>query len=327
MEPTPANSNLIRKEERQHALKFLGIPSATPIALGTEAEVYEWDDRHVLKLYSDNDRLPQFETLRNFYNNLETGKSGLILPIIENIVHHRNIIAVIERRVAGIPLEELLPNLDEEQLMQAEDLYVDAMWKLKDIRIGKKPKTYLLFDKKQQSRITLDRSFEKFYADMLLQKIKRVSKFFELYIPSFPQKAVALVASLHDSQQPSLSIVHGDIFPGNVLVQEDLDPASGIGVIDFGSFTLFGNYLLDIAGGFGYYQMYNPNRTSIRWRLLTKVLDRLTPKERSMFFQYLLANAILTSDLYVNGPDPHTDDHFRWAVEIVNEKYFWEQAL
>ena len=99
------------------------------------------------------------------------------------------------------------------------------------------------------------------------------------------------------------------------------------GLVDFGSFTLFGNYLLDVAGAFSWYRMYHPDRQAIRARLLPQVLARITQVEVPRLFQFVLANAILTSDLYLVDGNYQTDGHFGWAAEIVSQDVYWQKAL
>ena len=319
-----ANATFIRAEDRQQVLAQFGLAQVEPLAVGTEAEVYEYDHAILLKLYADPRRRSHLETLRNLYNNVDTVKSGLRLPRIHDIIQSGNLIAVIESRLEGDPLENRLPDLAGSQLDRAETLYLDAVWKLKDVELKQMPQTYLLFDDKRVSEVATG-PFESFYAGLLEQKIARVGRYFQPACPAFADKSTALVNALRTGENAPLSLVHGDFFPGNVLVNENLDRVTG--VIDFGAFTLFGNTLLDIAGAFGFYRMYDPDRASIRERMLGKIRDRLSAGEHPVFFQFLLAHAILTSDLYATAPDPLTDDHFQWAAEIVAEERYWDRAL
>lgn len=324
MDLNRANAASINDEERRQILERFDLAGAAPLAVGTEAEVYHLGETTLLKLYADASRLSYFETLRTLYDNVDTTKSGLRLPRIHDIVREDNLIAVIESRLEGEPLAKWLPDLDGEDLDRVERLYLDAAWALKTVELEDAPETYLLFDAARVSAVAQG-PFEIFYADFVEQKLARVGEFFQSLDPSFADKSPALVDVLRARQCASLALVHGDFFPGNVIVNETTDRVNGI--IDFGSFTLFGNYLLDIAGAFGFYKMYHPDRTRIRERMLAAIMRRLAPHERPVFFQFLLANAILTSDLYANDPDPRTDDHFRWAAEIVADERYWARAL
>lgn len=324
MELDRADSSFIRAEERQVVLRALNLRDAPLLGIGTEAEVYGRDEHTVLKLYADVTRLPHFETLQRFYESIDTGQSELSFPRIHDISRYGNLIAIIESRIQGYPLNELLETMDKVDHDRAEDLYLDTLWELKQVQITASPKTYLLFDKDGISEVSRQ-SFESFYSQFLEQKIQRIRPFFASGYPSFPEKAVALIDAIRDGKTATLSVVHGDYFPGNILVNKALSQTHG--VIDFGSFTLFGNYLLDVAGAFGFYRMYDSERFVIRQRLLAKILQRLKPEEEPVFFRYLLANAVLTSDLYASDADPRNDDHFRWAAEIVSNDSYWEQAL
>ena len=319
-----ADASQIMLEDRRQALKAFNISGAKPLAVGTEAEIYIWEDNTLLKLYADSSRIAYFETLRSFYNNIDTSQSGLLIPKIHDITQHGNIIATIESRIDGVPFAKLLKGLNKVDHDQAENLFLDTVWKIKSFKVTKALKTYLLFDQELVSVVS-QQSFEIFYARLLQNKIRKVSQFFEFGFPSFPQKAAALVSAIRHGHPAELSVVHGDFFPGNVLMDKKMAQANGI--IDFGSFTLFGNFLIDISCAFGFYRMYDRDRINIRRQMLPKILHRLTNAEIPVFFQFLLAHAILTSDLYSSGSDPRDDGHFRWAAEIISDNSYWKQAL
>ena len=324
MELNRADSKLISADERRQVLADFGVRTGGLLATGTEAEVYALGESTILKLYAGAGRQAHLETLKKLYENLDPSPSSLELPQIQQIVPYEDLIAVIETRLEGVPLDNLLLGLQGEALERAETLYLDAAWKLKDIVILEQPETYLLFDEERLSD-TSQGSFESFYAGFLAHKLERVGRFFESLDPSFGDKSSALVAAICKAPPAPLALVHGDFFPGNLLVDQELTRANG--VIDFGSFTLFGNYLLDIAGAFGFYKMYDPDRKRIREQMLGRILRRLTEEERAGFFRFLLAHAILTCDLYAQSPDPRQDDHFRWAAEIVSEDRYWREAI
>lgn len=310
---------------RQRVLKTYGLEQASLFADGAEAEVYERDENTLLKLYSGGyKQAERLETLRDFYGNVI--QSEIPLPVIQDVTvfPDEKIIAVIETRLAGQALEDSLHHLQGAALERAENLYLETLFGVQTIHMKHAPERYLLIDESNLSDRTQG-PFEVFYASRLREKLSTVRPFFQSYNEKFPAKAEALVHAIERQPQAPLSVVHGDIFAGNILVNEALDRMTGI--IDFGTYTLFGNALLDIASGFGYYKMYAPDRKAIWAALLPKVLNRLTQEEDSLFFQYLLANAILTSNLYTTHPDPRENGHFQWAADIVSEASYWERAL
>ncbi len=324
MDPNRADSKQIQDEERELVLSEFGLAGARPLAIGTEAEVYLKDDHSLLKLYADSSRLGHLQTLGHLYESIDSADVGFRLPAIREIVPYGSLIAVIEERLHGEPLADLLPNLQSDDLDRAEELYVDAVWKLKEIVLRTPPETYMLFDDDQVSLVARE-SFEAFYARMLDLKLARVSRYFQLSYPRFSADSSQLVNAIRTQRASQPALVHGDFFPGNLLVDAPVSQVQG--VIDFGSFTMFGDHLLDVAGAFGFYEMYHPDRALIRERLLSRILPRLSEQERPIFFRFLLANAIVTSDLYASDSNPVNDDHFRWATEIVCEPHYWDEAL
>jgi hypothetical protein len=310
---------------RQRILTLYGLEHAPLFADGAEAEVYIRDENTLLKLYTGgHDRADRLEILRDFYGDVTS--SDVPLPTIQDIsvFPDENIVAVIEIRLNGQPLEERLECLQGADLERAENLYLDAIFGVRTIQMRQIPARYLLIDDDNLSARGQGR-FEAWYAASLREKLRVVSPFFASYEETFPAKAAALVSAIEAQPTAPLSVVHGDLFAGNILVNDALGRVEGI--IDFGTYTQFGNALLDIASGFGYYRMYAPERKAIWAAMLPKVLSRLTDEEHPAFFQFLLANAILTSNLYTTNPDPRDNGHFQWAVAIVSQERYWERAL
>lgn len=317
--------NPIPETLRRSVLSFYGLEHASLFADGAEAEVYERDEDTLLKLYiGGNEQAERLEILKDFYANVS--HTDVPLPMIQDIhiFPDANLITVIETRLRGRSLAAMIEQLQGDELERAENLYLDVVFGVQNIQLRHEPARYHLIDPEHRSGREQGR-FEVFYAASLREKLREVSVFFASYDEDFPRKAAALVEAIESQPEAPLSVVHGDLFAGNILVNEVLDRVEG--VIDFGTYTQFGNALLDIAGGFGYYRMYAPERRAIRAALLPKVLERLSREEHPLFFQYLLANAILTSNLYTTDPDPRDNGHFQWSLNIVLEEGYWEGAF
>lgn len=324
MEINRADSQAILAVDRNRVLAEFGIAHSVALAIGSEAEVYAIDHTTVLKLYANPVRLRYFETLRDLYASVDAQASLIRLPQILEVTCRDNLVVVLETRLAGEPFEAILPNLSDAALVQAEALYLDTVCGLHRIPLAYQPQTYLLFDDSRQSAVATQ-SFEAFYATLLKKKVASVSSIFNTLDPQFASRAAALVAAIRTASPAAVSLVHGDFFPGNLLMNSAADRVTGL--IDFGSFTLFGNYLLDVAGAFSFYRMYHPNRRAIRASLLSRVLDRISQAAAPTFFQFVLANAILTSDLYLTDGNHLADGHFGWAAEIVAQDTYWQAAL
>lgn len=324
MELNRADVQSIAAAERDGLLERMGLAGAKPIAAGTEAEVYAYDRDIVLKIYAGAGRRGYFETLRALYAGADASGAGFRLPAIREIIQHGGLVALLETKLPGAPLEDALPGLAGAALRRAEDLYLDAAVHVQAIRLAAAPGRYLLFDETDASSAG-SQSFGAWYAGLLRHKLERVGGFLGSDDPAFAEQAALLAEIIAAEPDGPLALVHGDFFPGNVLASAGIDAIEG--VIDFGSFTMFGSAVIDAACAFSYYRQYAPDRRQIRRRLLPRLLERLPAADHGAFFRFLLANAILTADLYAPGPDPRGDGHFEWAREIVGERDSWRRAI
>ena len=320
MEITRADITKIGPEERVRILEHFRVSSAHLLAVGTEAEVYSYGDEHVVKLYGDSGRLANLEALKSFYESLDERPSGLKLPRILEILSFGSAIGVIESKVPGRSLEEFLPALNATAEENAIHVYLNAARALKEIKLLTPPTRYILFDETDQSSLS-GQTWAEFYAQLLHEKVARAGDLLSPNVSEFRAKFEHLIEAIQSDTDVEISLIHGDFFPGNLLVAEDLSHANG--VVDFGSFTMFGDPMVDMAGAVGFYRMYDPDRTAIRNRVLDRAEKMLTSNEIGRMYRYLAGHAIVTCDLYVSEFDPRDNGHFRWAIEILEDSRVW----
>jgi hypothetical protein len=318
-----AEVTTIGAEERARILEHFRVSSAHLLAVGTEAEVYSYGDKHVLKLYGDSARLSHLNALKNFYESLDERPSGLKLPRILEILSFGSAIGVIESKVPGRSLEESLPTLNATAEEDAIHVYLNAARALKEIKLVTPPTRYILFDETDRSSLS-GQTWPEFYAQLLHEKVARAGDLLSPNVSEFRAKFERLIESVGKDIDIEISLIHGDFFPGNLLVAEDLSNATG--VVDFGSFTMFGDPMVDMAGAVGFYRMYDPDRTAIRNRVLDRAEKMLTSNEIGRIYRYLAGQAIVTCDLYVSESDPRDNGHFRWAIEILEDSRVWSNV-
>jgi|GEM_PF-906544 len=322
MEFRKSDVTKIEATARAHLIKELGVRSTDLVAVGTEAEVYSYGDQFVLKLYGGIDRLTKLQTLQRFYEVLNAAPSGLMLPRIADIRVCEPLLAVIESRIPGCPLTQVLKTGDVAHEDRAIEIYLGAVQALRKIRISTTPVKYLLLDEGDESLCERQRWAE-FYVRLVSKKLTRVGTVLASHVSNFYLKCEQLIEGFRNDADIELSVVHGDFFPGNLLVSPDLSRAEGI--VDFGSFTMFGDTMLDMAGAVGFYRMYDPQRKEIRASLVRRLKATLEPRDIGRLYRYLAAHAILTCDLYLCQPDHVKDGHFQWALEILDDSTLWSE--
>jgi hypothetical protein len=159
-----------------------------------------------------------------------------------------------------------------------------------------------------------------FLKRFVLWKLAEVEAPLTRDVTDFPTKRDTLLAWLAQPYRGAYTLIHGDFYPGNLLVDEDLNIT---GLLDFGMMTMFGDYLFDIATGWVFFDMYDTLRADLRERYLTVVLDRLGESARARLYLYVLIYSVLSANTYSKDC---TDGHYSWCVENLNTVAYF-QAL
>ncbi len=277
----------------------------------------------MVKIYCGKERLIQLQKLAQLYRSIDTTRCGFDLPEIFEIYDRDEVIGVKEKRLPGVTLESKLGETPLLRSYKVVDLYFDTISELRQAKLRVVPSQYSLLGDSVRSSLSLN-AWSDFYAGQVERKINSVKAVLTLQLRDFDKKAATLLKALRAINCSEFALIHGDFHPGNLLVSEDLSRATGI--LDFGTFTMFGDGTLDVAAAFGFYDMYSEDRVRIRKEILPIALSKLESHPRD-FFCYLLSYAILTCDLYVKGEDYKGNGHFQWAVEILANDEYWHEAL
>jgi aminoglycoside phosphotransferase (APT) family kinase protein len=129
-------------------------------------------------------------------------------------------------------------------------------------------------------------------------------------VPRFDLLETKLRALIADLPNDPLGVLHGDLIPANVLVDEALHP---VAVLDFGFFTTVGDPAFDLAVTASIFDMYGPLARQVETEIDRAAAERFGfPPERLTL--YRAAYAIATANVY--DPDGK-DGHFRWCTEML----------
>lgn len=292
-------------------LEKYGVRAEDRLGQGMEAEVYSYGKDRVLKVYPGTMRVADLRALQDFYASLKVDGLSYELPRIEAVFEEGEFVVTIEKRLFGSNMDAILPRLSESEQDRVMELYLDAALELRRLSLTPPPDRYKLFDAQDISRRS-EGDWHHFLRRFLASKRVEVGPYLERDVDDFPALWRGLEAVLSPPYTGGYSVIHGDFFPGNLLVDEQYRVTA---LLDFGLMTLYGDPMFDLATGWVFFDMYDLLRANLRERLLHIMLDRLGQAARDSLYRYVLIYSILSANTYSKTCE---DGHYAWCVQNLN---------
>jgi aminoglycoside phosphotransferase (APT) family kinase protein len=211
-----------------------------------------------------------------------------------------------------------MANLAPAEMERMMQTYLSAVLALQSIPMPPDVRQYKLFDEHGVS-LRSHGDWHTFLARWLTQKMTSLTPYFQRDVSSFPLKLVQMLDLLAQPYTGSYCLVHGDFFPGNLLVDQQNEVTA---LLDFGLFTLWGDPLFDVATAWVFFDMYDDLKADLRQRLLEVILARLGEGVRGRLYRYVLIYSLLSANTY--APDG-SDGHYRWCVANLNHQPYWDE--
>jgi len=224
--------------EQIQILRDFGLSATDRIGEGGESFVYALGTDAVLRLpkaghFDAHSR----ERLQIFLDHVAT-RLPFATPTIEEIAPDET--WTIERRLPGRSMAELLRTLDDDRRDQAFRSYVAAVDAIRTISLTDFPYGHVLASAPVTAsdwRTFAWESLIRFRGRNRVTIAREAGDPYKLF-----DRTVEMIAALPLS--PPKALVHGDFFPGNVLLADDLSVSA---VLDFGAYTVCGDPVLDLA--------------------------------------------------------------------------------
>lgn len=302
---------------REHILRKHRIGPEARLSSGMEAEVYAYGSDSVLKLYAGSAYHADLLTLQSFYNTLDRQLVPYALPRIDTVTEESGILVAVEQRLAGSQLSSLLPALAPDQLDLIMGRYLDAALALARLQAPPGFDRYKLFDHERLS-LRADGDWHHFLARYLSHKLIHVSPYLSRDVARFAAKLDYLRALLGLPYDGEYRLIHGDFFPGNLLISASQQITA---LLDFGLLTMYGDPLFDLATGWVFFDMYDQLRSNARERYLALLLERLGEDVRGRLYRYVLIYSILSANTYSSQC---CDGHYQWCVANLNDQRYWD---
>lgn len=319
------SKNTIDAKILQSVLAFYSCTHSDLLAVGTEAYVYRTENTRLLKIYPDPTRLTDMLKLKCLLDSINRDAFSYALPEIHSVELYQSAVCVIEKYIPGVSMEQALVLQAEASPDKLYTLYLEAANSIKEIQIDIPANIFSIFD---TTSIPIKSSdWYSYFHTRITQSVSKHKNDFIKYVSQFDCKYKTLLTMFSDPEYSSpVSLIHGDIFPGNILLStsgHDL-----IGIIDFGRYTLFGDPIYDLATACIFFAMYEPERALHRNRLLAKAQTLLPEHEHVWLYRYILGCAFISAPLYQQpNEDLASNGHFCWAMEILNDKVIWDATV
>jgi hypothetical protein len=288
-----------------------GYPTVRPLASGVEGAIYKLSDGLAAKVWGRR-RVAELERMQTFY--ADTAKAGLpfATPEILKIESVNGVAVTYERELHGEPLQKYLGAEGPDVEPGAAAVLSHVLAALAAVPGTSSMKNVPVLDE-EHSMWTGKATFPEAMIGLLDRRMSRFAIVLAPKVKGFDRKYQRVVAGLGQLGDPPVSVVHGDLFGENILV----DSARHVtAVLDFGFLATAGDPRLDAAISAVIFNMYGPHALTISTSLTNWFAEELGyPVETLRLYQ--AAYALATSNIFT--PDgAEGDGHFEWCVAMLN---------
>jgi hypothetical protein len=234
-------------------LSRLGLVDPHLLGTGIGSRVYEHTSDTVVKIHGGAGQA-ELERLRNFYDRLDQYRFPFAVPAIDEIGRVGETYFTIERRLPGEMLSRVLPRLAAPPRRNLLRRYLHAATCFQQVTLPDRPFGQILADEPIQAP-----TWRAFLERMIDQGLRRGAVYLKedlggaervLGIERYFERELSLVDEVHTK-----SLVHGDYWPDNVLVDARDDGWDVSAVLDFDGMTLVGDSRLDLAAAVFFLEM------------------------------------------------------------------------
>lgn len=236
------------------------------IGHGGEATVYELTGGRVLRAFHGRSDVTHLERVAAFYDRLAEHGLPYATPRILEYGTDDGVGFSIDRLIPGRAFHDVLPELSGRDRERALDSFTDAACALASVAMPERPYGEFLFDESLTGETWagfLLARLEDNYARGRLDLVEAIPD-----VGAIVDRLRSRIAAIPD---PTQVLVHGDYFPGNVLMDDDFNVT---GVIDFGWLTVVGDTAMDLASAAIFLNVVRGHQASDAERVEARLLAR-----------------------------------------------------
>lgn len=283
-----------------------GHAAPEPLGAGMEGAVYKLGGDLVAKVWGDRP-VAHLRRLGAFYAYLNSAGLPFLTPLFHEVREIAGHAVTIERRLPGTPLDDK-KFATPEAWPAVMSCLADVLGAFADVPGAPQLRALPVLDEDMALWTGRDR-WSRALSDLVLRRVERFGGLLRDSVPGFDGKLRKLLQGL-TAGDPAPALVHGDLIPGNILVDDDLGV---LAVLDFGFLSTAGDPAFDAAVTASIYDMYSPSARETESRIDEALASRFGHDPHRLAL-YRTAYAIVTSNAY----DPlGLDGHYRWCVEML----------
>ncbi|HWQ12486.1 MAG TPA: aminoglycoside phosphotransferase family protein [Roseiflexaceae bacterium] len=296
-------------------LHGFNVTAAALLGQGGESEVYALDGGRVLRVYKHGAPVAYLERRRAFYALLRERRPPFEVPDVLEAGTAGDRYYTVERRMAGRDFAAVLPGLEGAERERALASYLHIAGQIGALSFPERPFGEILAPGEPLQRD----SWPAYLWDRLQRTLAHSRPDLEQDVP----RLEALLAHVRYELRAlegfaERRLVHGDYFPGNVYIDDDLRVC---GVGDFGYTTVVGDPRMDLAGAVVFLEVvdgYRPEDTPFLVRLLA---EQHGPGIAPWVALYRLYYALYFSGCKLD--DPYT---YAWCVRSLQAQVIGDRS-
>lgn len=289
-------------------LRQLGYKPDAVLGSGMEGTVVDLGGDLIAKLWHRR-KANELETLKTFYEAVAGAGATVSTPRIHRVIDLEGHCATVENRLSGRPLWTATnsgsPTLADEEIA----CVTDVLAALAAIEVSGEMGVLPILEGEAAFQ-TQAVSFERSLAALVERRVEGSRGPLSARLPELEVVAAAVIDRLIGLEPNKVCLVHGDLIPANILVDQDSRP---LGVLDFGFLTTLGDPAFDGAIAASIYDMYGP-RAAETEAVLDEAIAARFGYAATRLNLYRAAYALTTSNCFSSAG---TDGHFEWCLRVL----------
>lgn len=220
-------------------LSAAGVDRPILLGVGEEAWAFARSESEAIRIFPELS-VEFVEELAEMYGCLGKHQFSFECPRVYEVRTYNDVPYTIEKRLPGRPMPEVCRTLQGRPRRQALQGYMAALAELGTLEVDG-PFGGLI----PSSVWSTSDTWEQFLQHELAVSVQQVQSRFSQVVPDFGELVYRMKSSFSGVFRWDLtSLVHGDAYPGNILVD---DAGQIVSVLDFGRHSLLGDPRLDVA--------------------------------------------------------------------------------